>query len=90
MTDPGSRPGWAAAVRVVLCDADGNLFPSEEPAFEASVEVTNRFLAENGVARRYGAEELRLAATGRSYRLILAMLARKTAAQDMHQKAPGL
>ena len=27
-------------VRVVLCDADGNLFPSEEPAFVASAEVT--------------------------------------------------
>jgi hypothetical protein len=30
----------------LLCDADGNLFPSEEPAFVASAEVTNRFLAE--------------------------------------------
>lgn len=63
-------------VRVVLCDADGNLFPSEEPAFVASAEVTNRFLAERGVARQYGSEELRLAATGMSYRLTLAMLAR--------------
>ena len=66
-----------SAVEVVLCDADGNLFPSEEPAFEASVEVTNRFLAERGVERQYGAEELRLAATGRSYRTILAALARE-------------
>lgn len=65
-----------ARVRVVLCDADGNLFPSEEPAFVASAEVTNRFLAERGVARQYGSEELRLAATGMSYRLALAMLAR--------------
>ena len=32
-------------VRYLLCDADGNLFPSEEPAFEASAEVTNAFLA---------------------------------------------
>ncbi len=64
-------------VEVVLCDADGNLFPSEEPAFEASVEVTNAYLAEHGVGRRYGAEELRLAATGRSYRTILASLARE-------------
>lgn len=32
----------AGAVTTVLCDADGNLFPSEEPAFDASVEVTNR------------------------------------------------
>jgi hypothetical protein len=29
----------AGAVTTVLCDADGNLFPSEEPAFDASVEV---------------------------------------------------
>ena len=64
-------------VRTVLCDADGNLFPSEEPAFVAATEVTNRFLAEHGVDRRYGAEELRLAATGVSYRLVLAMLARE-------------
>lgn len=63
--------------RLVLCDADGNLFPSEEPAFVASVQVTNRFLAEHGVDRAYGAEELRLAATGMSYRVVLATLARE-------------
>ena len=62
-------------VRVVLCDADGNLFPSEEPAFVASAVVSNRFLAEHGVLRRYGAEELRLAATGMSYRSVLTTLA---------------
>lgn len=73
------------ATRVVLCDADGNLFPSEEPAFEASVEVTNRFLAERGVDRRYGAEELRLAATGRSYRTILTALARE---HDIPEPSP--
>jgi hypothetical protein len=28
-----------SAVRVLLCDADGNLFPSEEPAFAAPVDV---------------------------------------------------
>lgn len=70
-------------VEVVLCDADGNLFPSEEPAFEASVEVTNAYLAEHGVARQYGAEELRLAATGRSYRTILASLAREHGLPDL-------
>lgn len=64
-------------VRVVLCDADGNLFPSEEPAFVASTVVTNRFLAEHGVDRRYDSEELRLAATGVSYRSLLARLARQ-------------
>jgi HAD superfamily hydrolase (TIGR01509 family) len=64
-------------VQVVLCDADGNLFPSEEPAFVASTRLTNRFLAEHGVERRYDAEEMRLAATGMSYRALLARLARE-------------
>ena len=74
MTD---APPSLTGIRVVLCDADGNLFPSEEPAFEASVGVTNDFLAGRGVPRRYGSEELRLAATGRSYRTILTSLARE-------------
>ena len=54
--------------RAVLCDADGNLFPSEEPAFEASAGVTNDFLASIGVAVRFTAEELRLATTGKNFR----------------------
>ncbi|MGY1783678.1 HAD family hydrolase [Geodermatophilus sp. SYSU D00698] len=75
MTAP--RTGGAAAVlprdvvaglTALLCDADGNLFPSEEPAFVASAEVTNRFLAELGDARRYTPEELRLATTGMNFR----------------------
>lgn len=56
------------SVGAVLCDADGNLFPSEEPAFVASAEVTNRFLAAHGVSRRYEPEELRLATTGKNFR----------------------
>jgi beta-phosphoglucomutase-like phosphatase (HAD superfamily) len=59
--DPG-------AVTTVLCDADGNLFPSEEPAFAASVEVTNLFLARYGVSTRYTAEELRKRTTGKNFR----------------------
>ena len=35
-----------ARLEVLLCDADGNLFPSEEPAFVASADVTNRLLAD--------------------------------------------
>ena len=53
---------------VLLCDADGNLFPSEEPAFVASADVTNAFLAEFGVERSFTAEELRLATTGKNFR----------------------
>jgi len=62
-------------VRVLLCDADGNLFPSEEPAFVASVEVTSRFLAEHGVHRVYDPEELRLATTGLNYRTTISAIA---------------
>ncbi len=57
-----------AGLTHLLCDADGNLFPSEEPAFVASAEVTNRFLAELGDARRFSPEELRLATTGMNFR----------------------
>jgi beta-phosphoglucomutase-like phosphatase (HAD superfamily) len=62
-------------VRALLCDADGNLFPSEEPAFDASAEVTNAFLASLGVDRRYTADELRRAATGMNFRTTAGRLA---------------
>jgi beta-phosphoglucomutase-like phosphatase (HAD superfamily) len=55
-------------VQALLCDADGNLFPSEEPAFVASAEVTNRYLAAQGIHRQFTAEELRLATTGKNFR----------------------
>ncbi|PRY51168.1 HAD superfamily hydrolase (TIGR01509 family) [Geodermatophilus tzadiensis] len=57
-----------AGLTALLCDADGNLFPSEEPAFVASAEVTNRLLAELGDDRRFTPEELRLATTGMNFR----------------------
>ena len=80
MPVPSSRPLAAppdlAAVEVLLCDADGNLFPSEAPAFVASAEVTNRCLAALGVDRRFDAEELRLAATGKNFRTTIVDLAR--------------
>ncbi len=62
-------------VEALLCDADGCLFPSEEPAFEASAGVTNDLLAEIGHSRRFTAEELRLATTGQTFRTTAAMLA---------------
>ncbi|GAA1831966.1 HAD family hydrolase [Microlunatus capsulatus] len=64
------------AVRTLLCDADGTLFASEEPAFEASVGVTNAYLEQIGAPERYTAEQLRLAANGKSFRLTLTELAR--------------
>ncbi len=55
-------------LRVLLCDADGNLFPSEEPAFAASAEVTNAFLAAFGVSMSFTPEELRKGRTGKNFR----------------------
>lgn len=71
-----------AAVEVLLCDADGNLFPSEEPAFEASAQVTNRCLAVLGIARRYDPEELRLATAGKNFRTTIADLAEEAGLGD--------
>jgi beta-phosphoglucomutase-like phosphatase (HAD superfamily) len=57
-----------APITTLLCDADDNLFPSERPAFAASAEVTNRFLARFGVTAPLSAEELRKQATGKNFR----------------------
>jgi HAD superfamily hydrolase (TIGR01509 family) len=65
---PTVPPTPTEQVTHLLCDADGNLFPSEEPAFEASAEVTNAFLASLGIDRSYTATELRTAATGMNFR----------------------
>lgn len=67
-------PGGLARPEVLLCDADGCLFPSEEPAFEASAVVTNRALERAGARRRYGAEELRLTTTGQNFRTTITAL----------------
>jgi beta-phosphoglucomutase-like phosphatase (HAD superfamily) len=56
------------ALRFLLCDADGNLFPSEEPAFVASTGVTNAFLASLGLPGGWTPEELRLGTTGKNFR----------------------
>jgi beta-phosphoglucomutase-like phosphatase (HAD superfamily) len=65
-----------AAVRVLLCDADGTLFPSEEPAFEASVKVTNRLMEELGSDRRFTAPALRRQTNGTNFRNTAPRLAR--------------
>jgi HAD superfamily hydrolase (TIGR01509 family) len=57
-----------AEIRVLLCDADGNLFPSEEPAFVASAAVTNRFLRAFGASRELTPEALRRTTTGKNFR----------------------
>jgi beta-phosphoglucomutase-like phosphatase (HAD superfamily) len=70
-------------VQILLCDADGNLFPSEEPAFDASVEVTNAFLAAMGSDRRFTAGELRRAATGLNFRSTAQRLAAEAGVPDV-------
>jgi beta-phosphoglucomutase-like phosphatase (HAD superfamily) len=75
-------PEVVAGLQALLCDADGNLFPSEEPAFVASAEVTNRFLGELGSPRRFTAEELRLATTGMNFRTTSRRLATEAGRPD--------
>lgn len=65
------------AVRAVLCDADGCLIPSEQPAFEAAMGVANRFLAKAGVAQRFTAASLMRHSLGRNFRWTLEALARE-------------
>jgi HAD superfamily hydrolase (TIGR01509 family) len=72
---PGLPP--PGTVRALLCDADGCLFPSEEPAYVASAEVTNALLAELGVRRRYPASELRREHTGQNFRAVAPLLCRE-------------
>ncbi|BBZ48118.1 HAD family hydrolase [Mycobacterium parmense] len=57
-----------APITTLLCDADDNLFGSERPAFEASAEVMNRFLARFGVDAGLSSEELRKRAVGKNFR----------------------
>jgi beta-phosphoglucomutase-like phosphatase (HAD superfamily) len=61
---PSPDPRWTT----VLLDADGTLFPSEEPAFAASAGVVNQVLASLGLPAAYDGEELRRAASGRNFR----------------------
>ncbi|HEX8646607.1 MAG TPA: HAD family hydrolase [Thermoleophilaceae bacterium] len=68
------------AIEVLLCDADGNLFGSEEPAFVASTAVTNRFLADHGIEREFTPDELRRGAVGRNFRSVAGDLAAEAGA----------
>src|SRR3954462_13710614 len=70
-------------VQILLCDADGNLFPSEEPAFDASVEVTNAFLAEIGSDRRFTAGGRGRATAGLYFRSTARRLAAEAGVPDV-------
>jgi FMN phosphatase YigB (HAD superfamily) len=64
-----------AAVTTLLCDADGTLFPFEEPAYAASADVTNRFLAGLGAGRAFAPDELQRMTNGKNFRAAAAELA---------------
>ena len=64
-----------AVATTLLCDADGTLFPSEEPAYAASADVTNRFLAGLGADRSFAPEELQRMTNGKNFRAAAAELA---------------
>jgi beta-phosphoglucomutase-like phosphatase (HAD superfamily) len=57
-----------APITTLLCDADDNLFPSEGPAFDASADVTGRFLARFGLTAPLSGDELRKKAVGKNFR----------------------
>ena len=59
----------------LLCDADGTMFPSEEPAYEASADVANALLAELGAERPYSPAELQRMTNGKNFRAGAAQLA---------------
>jgi HAD superfamily hydrolase (TIGR01509 family) len=65
----------APQATVLLCDADGTLFPSEQPAFEAASRVLCEALAELHVFRALDGEELRRQASGRNFRRLLTDMA---------------
>lgn len=61
-------------ITTLLLDADGTLFPSEEPAFIASATVTQDFARHFGLTGTFSPEHLRLTTTGKNFR---------TTAQDL-------
>jgi beta-phosphoglucomutase-like phosphatase (HAD superfamily) len=65
---------------VLLWDADGNLFPSEGPAFDASVVVTNRLLDRLGSDERWTAQALRSRSVGKNFRGLVVQLCEETGA----------
>ena len=71
----------------ILCDADGNLFPSEEPAFEASTEVLNRLMAELGRPERYEADQLRRTSSGKTFRALATALIEASGASLWRRRA---
>ena len=75
MTTTRFLPLDASGTTHLLCDADGTLFPSEEPAYAASADVANAFLAELGETRTHTPAELQRMTNGKNFRAGAAQLA---------------
>lgn len=87
-----SSPLVLPELRVLLLDADGNLFPSEGPAFVASVQVTDAFLTAYGAPAGLDPEQLRLTTTGKNFRTTavdLAVARGVPVHPDLAQGRPG-
>jgi HAD superfamily hydrolase (TIGR01509 family) len=69
----GSGP-TARRFTTVLLDADGTLFPSEEPAYDASARVTAAFAHRYGLLGDFTADTLRRTGVGRNFRALTADL----------------
>jgi beta-phosphoglucomutase-like phosphatase (HAD superfamily) len=66
-----------SAVSTLLCDADGTLFPSEEPAYFASASVTQAFADHYGLSGDFSPDHLRRTGMGRNFRWLTAALLRE-------------
>lgn len=60
---------------MLLCEADGTLFPSEESVHEASTAVVNLCLTRLGIEHAYEPRELCQLANGRNFRSLARLLA---------------
>jgi beta-phosphoglucomutase-like phosphatase (HAD superfamily) len=69
-----ASPVDLSTVTTLLCDADGTLFPSEEPAYVASAVVTQAFAEQYGLSGDFSADHLRRNGTGRNFRALTTQL----------------
>src|SRR5829696_4773114 len=74
---------------VLLWDADGNLFPSEGPAFEACTVVTNQLLEWLGSEERWSSDALRSRSMGKTFRSLAIELSERIGAPLRDEELDG-
>ncbi len=70
-----SLPVDGSRVQVLLCDADGTLFPSEEPAWEVSAGIVNELMGQLGRDLSFSPAELQRRSNGKNFRATIEQLA---------------